>query len=193
MGATEYINQYFEQYHDFLNHYHHVLQCHLNDTDPNTYQLMAIFTTLRKFIKCQVPNCQNYVRSQTKQHSKSDIPIDEPLKYIMDLLDNVHVHFLHSYDMGYRLKDEILNEINNDQNEQDELNDVECIDQTMQRFKKYISENRIKNNITATLRPLRLCHYLSDFRSSQNEFSMASYYELGEHYYYGPETIQNET
>ncbi len=106
---SELILEYFEGYKHLINDYHHITVKHLNSStaSKNNHKFRLIDQEIGKYIKCNVNKCKQYIRysrnreniDETTKHIK-----DENVLFYIDLLDNIHCHFLHSYHVGFRSK-----------------------------------------------------------------------------------------
>eukprot|EP01084_Bolivina_argentea_P274818 468538_1 len=91
---------------DLIGDYHHILVQHLsaenntntnNDTDDNFELIYDML--VNNGIVCDLTKCKMYVRNnRNREVYESKISINE------DLMDTIHCYFLHSFDIGFRIK-----------------------------------------------------------------------------------------
>eukprot|EP01083_Nonionella_stella_P173839 600850_1 len=101
-------NQYLNELHDdimnILNMFHHVLSKHGNSND-----FAFIYDNLfDDGGQCILNKCRINGRNRNiKRRNSNDIDfdgVDNELVPIQQVLDSIHCHFVHSYDSGYRLR-----------------------------------------------------------------------------------------
>eukprot|EP01084_Bolivina_argentea_P076315 138309_1 len=144
---NELILEYFNKYEYLVNDYHHIIVDHLNSstTCTNNYQFSLLHNEIAKHIKCDVIKCQQYKRYSRNRENveKATNKIkDENVLFYIDLLDNIHCYFVHSYHIGFRIKHNIKNE------SKQELQDIDSkqlyYDKQMEQLKAYLSNKRNK-------------------------------------------------
>eukprot|EP01084_Bolivina_argentea_P084674 153091_1 len=130
-----------EEYSDVINDYHHILSKHNDEKDFETIHHLLCEDNE---IKCDIANCQKYIRnhrdrqSETNNEEKTD---DIKLSVLIDILDTIHVDFVHSFHMGFRIKKSVkLQKMNEERKENDVNRDF--IDTELQTLKKYLVAKR---------------------------------------------------
>eukprot|EP01084_Bolivina_argentea_P092396 166237_1 len=116
-GNHQLIYKYLtEKYKHLITDFHHILTTHLNNHSKtlNNKNFKKIHYYLTSFnITCNIQKCQQFQRNQRdrdQQQSTTANNDDFVFEYYIDLLDNIHVYFLHSYDTGYRIDMQLLND-----------------------------------------------------------------------------------
>eukprot|EP01084_Bolivina_argentea_P034106 63111_1 len=180
-GFDDYIVEYFEQYKTLLNDYHHIIISHI--PIPNQFELIyKIITRLTKG-KCDIRTCKWFKRSQQKHHlnqNKSHIKFkDLTATFYHDILDNIHCYFQHSYDIGYRIHNSMLNDINNEHKQ------IMYTDVNIQKIKEHITKNTTKHNNSS--RHERFIDSLSDVHSTilldDEKHPVINHFEIGNRYH----------
>eukprot|EP01084_Bolivina_argentea_P260798 440548_1 len=140
--------------------FHHILKEHLqhNDKQKNHNNLRKIEHIVSRKIKCHIhediTTCNPFLRNRNRYHSESakkDHSADDENQYYVDLLDNIHVYFLHSYDIGFRVDQNLLSEcVNAFDDENIDCHDFQQIyvDYTFKKLKEYIKIKRQNIKIT---------------------------------------------
>lgn len=96
-------------YISLMNDFHHVIEHHCNIDLEFEY----IFNSIANELKCDIVECRIMSRSHAKNEKFNSVSV---LKHLYNghcthssinellFLDNIHNHFLHCYDLGFRLK-----------------------------------------------------------------------------------------
>eukprot|EP01084_Bolivina_argentea_P252216 423293_1 len=141
-SLIEYIEN--NKYEHLLNDYHHIITKHLNNKDPivNDKNYQIINDKMTHVIKCDINKCNLYKRNgmdrETNAVKNINNPVDKKGAVIMELLDNIHTHLVHSFDTGYRIR------VDMDQKSQpnDNTQDTDEINSQMTTFKFSIDNKR---------------------------------------------------
>eukprot|EP01084_Bolivina_argentea_P193311 331668_1 len=114
------ISQYFQETNKtILQDYTSILKTYLNNTiEHNHIVFEQIYNIMSKQIQCDIKNCKQYSRNnrdRAKESVKSNNDKNNQFKAIFytDLLDTIHCYFMHSYDIGFRMKYSELKDIYN--------------------------------------------------------------------------------
>eukprot|EP01084_Bolivina_argentea_P253655 426188_1 len=139
--------EHLQKYPNFIAHYHHLLECHLNEdsisideTNHNfeyMFQQMMINDVLCVY---SADKCPIYLRNnRVREHEQNKVKSDDILCVYIDLLDTMHCYFMHSFDVGYRIKcdDSVYQEQNETLNE-----DIQFDDLQMKTLKSFLSKKR---------------------------------------------------
>ena len=133
------LETYFnEEYPYFLDDYHHVISDHSEQLEDITEQL-----TKCDLSKCMMATryCDNN-RQQASDDNIHDQEMNLELNFYIELLDNIHFWFNHQFDVGMRIKKEIL-DLKNNEDEDDEIeNKDQFFDHTFYRMKMEIKKKR---------------------------------------------------
>eukprot|EP01084_Bolivina_argentea_P283875 486304_1 len=109
-----------------INDFHHILLVHLNDKYPTAItenEFLNIYDYMMDSIqnKCTFNECmsqkrnnrnrekQNICLSSKKNKNANCMNIDKEHECLVDLIDNIHTYFFHSYDVGFRIPSNQLN------------------------------------------------------------------------------------
>ena len=143
------INQYFDNYHDFLDDYYHILSQHLNNgKKANKANFEIIYNKICKYIECDLSKCNAYCRMN---RDRDDEVIDNNVnnndmnaQFYIDIMDTIHCLFIHSYDCGYRINTAKLMEGTSDEMEQDAQTEFESLynDQELRVLRRYLLKKR---------------------------------------------------
>jgi len=105
------ISEYFGENTRIIEDYSHILKKYLNNTiESNTSIFSQIYNIMIKEIKCDIKNCKQYSRNnrdrQKEPKSTNDNKDDDVFRitFYTDLMDTIHCYFMHSYDIGFRLR-----------------------------------------------------------------------------------------
>ena len=148
------------KYNNLINDFHHILLKHLNDPDENKnwQNYHDLNESLKSVIKCNISLCGGYIRNnRNRQNDNIDInKYDEKGFFYLELLDNIHVHFVHGYDSGMRIKKNfnIKSKNDDDKNEKKNINfhDEEmihltkCLDSTRKQLTNVRGRVRIEHS-----------------------------------------------
>eukprot|EP01084_Bolivina_argentea_P109346 195453_1 len=98
------------QYKELLTDYQHIISNHLNkskkENDDNYY---IINCKCKKYIQCDLSNCNNYQRNNRDRCKEQIIEnYDSLLTIYTDIIDTIHCYFIHSFDTGFRIKSHAL-------------------------------------------------------------------------------------
>eukprot|EP01084_Bolivina_argentea_P160743 279882_1 len=112
--------------------FHHILVEHLSEKNPqqNNRNLQKINYMIACNVVCSLDQCIQFARNN-RNKDKEPHTIDIHHQYCIDLLDNIHVYFLHSYAMGFRVNDSLL--------QNDMLDDAAKIDDEKTNDENYAS------------------------------------------------------
>eukprot|EP01084_Bolivina_argentea_P110188 196814_1 len=150
--------EYFTKYKTLLDDYAHVLKYHINagSIKENNDQFEQIHNYVCKHIKCDIKTCEQFIRNnrnrteKTENDTLNDINSDKKVSFYIDILDTIHCYFIHSFDVGFRIKSDEF-KINNNQftNDEEEKIDNENIDKSllykderMEKLKAYLVNKR---------------------------------------------------
>ena len=91
----------------FLNDWHHILGVHLNRDLQTEQQIhkssQLMFQQCLSYVTCRDINlCRIYKRHHRNREHVHLLELDDETMYIMDMMDTIHCHLLHSQDCGYR-------------------------------------------------------------------------------------------
>eukprot|EP01083_Nonionella_stella_P156610 507381_1 len=140
------------QHLDILNDYHHIITNHLTTKDPlqNDQNYQIINEAMTQLITCDIAKCNLYRRNGSDREKEEKNPDKEEDKkgfILMDILDNIHTHLIHSYDTGYRIKSMTYDQDNAAQSG-DDGDDLDtnklCVDATMNSIRNSLDEKRKK-------------------------------------------------
>eukprot|EP01084_Bolivina_argentea_P269196 457441_1 len=134
--------QYMNKYKNLLNDYHHILYTHLNkvSNDHNTIALEHINKECMQSIHCSLNKCQHYQRNNRNRCKQkiTNVDYDSELFTYTDILDSIHVYFVHSFDTGFRVKYAKNTSNNIDQNDEN----MDFNDNEMKFYRKEIMSRR---------------------------------------------------
>eukprot|EP01084_Bolivina_argentea_P244299 409292_1 len=88
-----------------VSDYHHILDVHLNNVDDleNEQNFQIIHDSVAGQVKCNITQCRQYLRNnRIRGHEEKQMTASE-LTFVKDLLDTIHVTFIHSFDAGFRV------------------------------------------------------------------------------------------
>eukprot|EP01084_Bolivina_argentea_P274063 467023_1 len=127
------INYFNKNNYPFLiNDYNHILTKHLGDNKP-IKQTRNEYEQINQFIMSQIKHCQlekcNKLNRNTRNREKEPLldtiqlnntnnDTNDLLSFYIDILDTIHCYLIHSFDIGYRIKSNELQLIN-DQKQSD--------------------------------------------------------------------------
>eukprot|EP01084_Bolivina_argentea_P272823 464599_1 len=141
----DYINSNESKQHNLVSNVHHVLYEHLNNVikRENIENFEYIHNKVIKNIQqCNLKNCNAFTRN-TRDREKLDNNIYEndanQYMFYIDLLDSIHVYFVHSFETGFRVKVEGTNDIKHEEYEAKEVNFVHT---QLKYIKKFIHEKQ---------------------------------------------------
>eukprot|EP01084_Bolivina_argentea_P239462 402501_1 len=88
-----------------INGYQHILNHHLSSQIlNNNIEFEFIYNKLTKHIKCDIKTCNKYRTHIQRSTSDCNIQSNQDINVVfrIDLLNAIHTHLIHSYDMGIR-------------------------------------------------------------------------------------------
>ena len=98
-------------YKHLLNDYHHILKHHLHkkDISKSNDEFDIIYKQIIKYVKhCDVTKCQKFRRNRRiREHENISIlncRNNDLCNFYTETLDSIHCYFLHSFDIGMRVK-----------------------------------------------------------------------------------------
>eukprot|EP01084_Bolivina_argentea_P005224 9871_1 len=113
---NETLLKYLDIYTNLVNDYHHILCHHTFEAiyDEITHKYRQFYCELHKCFRFR-RNFRRRQKTTTDLEQKQDIQLDRTKKvYIyQDLLDTIHCYMVHSFDIGYRIRDTENNNNNN--------------------------------------------------------------------------------
>eukprot|EP01083_Nonionella_stella_P105219 302544_1 len=176
------MSEYAEQTKGILNDYITILRTYLSNTiQQNNKTFEAIYTILSKHIQCDIKKCKPYSRNNRDRatqsmNTKQDHDVALKRIFCTDLMDNIHCYFMHSYDIGFRIRhsewsgmshklhDKQPHQTNNNNQKLRDLDDTSFItnhiDDGMKTFSAFLQSKR------ASLRNIRGAK-----RTQNNKFS----------------------
>ena len=107
---SDIIMRYCSKYKHLLDDYHHILRVHLNGArQENEAKFGLIVEELlpdgQKQRQCEFRNCNAFIRNnRNRDDPQNVVPHQKKVALYIDILDAIHVHFVHSYDAGFRFK-----------------------------------------------------------------------------------------
>eukprot|EP01084_Bolivina_argentea_P070730 128620_1 len=129
-----------------VNDFNHVLLNHLSDSKSiestkNEYELIYNYIN-DKIKECKLETCVQFQRNNRDRetenvlltndnidHNNNDIDIDSEMEFYIETMDTMHCFFIHSFDVGFRLKSDELDKIVN--KDEDDDDDSEHSESTM--------------------------------------------------------------
>eukprot|EP01084_Bolivina_argentea_P176338 305172_1 len=163
---------------NIIKDFHHILMRHLNHANKlkNDKNFQIIYKIMTTNIECNVSKCGGFSRNNRNKEKKSSKMTveqqstndDDNLEhtYFIDLLDNIHCYFIHSFDTGFRLNADMTDQIynNNDDVKLSPLaeldfdsNDIQrlYVDNVVQKLKTFLLDKQKK---------------ITDLRATTNKF-----------------------
>eukprot|EP01084_Bolivina_argentea_P198658 340115_1 len=140
-------------YSHLLSDYHHILQKHLNHETAlkNCRNFQYIHDKIAKHINCDVYKCNPYQRNnrnREKEQQKETKGVDKndsKLLFLSDILDSIHVYFVHSFETGFRIP---VNFFGNDENKKDDMTDednndiTDTVDHKLFKLSSHLKQKR---------------------------------------------------
>eukprot|EP01083_Nonionella_stella_P032771 89669_1 len=121
--------------------FHHILFHHLSDQKPveetrNEYELIYNYV-MTKVPQCKLSKCENYRRNNRQRETQKILTkIDTTTAYYVEMMDRMHCFFIHSFDVGFRLKSKELKDVFNEDDNKSEQ------DLSMIRLTKSLNSRR---------------------------------------------------
>eukprot|EP01084_Bolivina_argentea_P198656 340112_1 len=157
--------EYFDENKNILEDYAYILKQYLNnEPNKNNETFEQIYNIISKEIKCDIKNCKQYSRNNRNREKESQKPNNQKssdkndqfkILFITDLFDTIHCYFLHSFDIGFRMKHSELTHIYNHSHNDKHKNTIENvqdldnksalnihINDNMKTFNSYIRNKR---------------------------------------------------
>eukprot|EP01084_Bolivina_argentea_P214434 364032_1 len=149
------------------NSFNHILIHHLGDNqsiDKTTKEYEEIYDFITKtndLRKCSIEKCikfqrnnrnretQNVFLQNNAKHVNRNKTVDHEVEYFMEIMDTLHCFFLHTFDVGFRVRtNELTDIINNDEKNEidsDEEYDIASDkDLIMKKLSNLVKEKRAK-------------------------------------------------
>eukprot|EP01084_Bolivina_argentea_P309324 535038_1 len=107
------LSYFTKQYKDLIKDFHHIITTHLNfDKELNAKNYAIINKIITTNVPCDIEKCNPFKRNNRNKNEESIIngmKFDEyndqfTYQYYVDLLDNIHCYFIHSYDIGFKIE-----------------------------------------------------------------------------------------
>ena len=95
-------------------------------------------------VRCDISQCQIYLRNNRQRELKSIECQDEQLSMFIDIIDTYHCFFVHSFDIGYRLPKTFNVDSTESKYDQQITNKTTAYDPKMFELKRYLSTKRTK-------------------------------------------------
>eukprot|EP01084_Bolivina_argentea_P050623 93109_1 len=117
------------------NDFNHVLMYHLGD-NKSTLESANEYESIHNLIQdkvtnCDLSKCAKFLRNNRNRETdiiKLKLKDKNNAKYYIDTMDCIHSYFMHSFDVGFRIKQsELDNIIIQSENKQNENNDNQLI------------------------------------------------------------------
>ncbi len=127
---------YLKNYKYLLSDYHHILGHHCNNNDFEI--IYKIFMNKNNQLKCNIKKCPMYnkfIRQRDKDLLNINKHCNDPMILLaVDILDSIHCYFIHSIDIGFRIKQNYIIIMNQ------KLNRCFWIDFDMIGMKHYLTQ-----------------------------------------------------
>eukprot|EP01084_Bolivina_argentea_P128178 226609_1 len=152
-----------QNYPSLTDDFNHILFAHLGDDKPQK-QIQNEYLQIHNYIMnklktCKVESCMKFQRNNRqrdtqrislKNDDETDIELKSDTEYYIDTMDTIHCFFVHSYDVGYRVRTSELIDENekkiDEEHDDDNEDNVENIelheDKIMIRLKDIINIGR---------------------------------------------------
>eukprot|EP01084_Bolivina_argentea_P208541 355511_1 len=188
-------------YKNMMNDYHHILLKHLNaeNNSINAQNYDLINESTVQSIECPLADCKCYKIINDDNDSEQKENKDEDEKkakqnmtacVYIELLNNIHLLIVHGYDIGFRVKYDDDNKINNDENK--DIDNVyfdkeismlsSCLKEKRQAFIKVRGEKRIQQNRFVTTPVQSVNEEKSDEEKKEN--NSIPCIDYGQRFYY---------
>eukprot|EP01084_Bolivina_argentea_P123840 219460_1 len=149
INTLKLINQYLHKqernnlYDNLVSMYHHVIHEHLcnNTMSENKRNFQYIHELISENnVQCDIDRCSPYIRNNRNREQEVIKHDDPKTVFLMDLIDSMHVYFIHSYDNGFRTPVDFFDDIL-ENNISDEL---EFEDKELLKLSLHLKEKRKK-------------------------------------------------
>eukprot|EP01084_Bolivina_argentea_P273456 465810_1 len=143
-----------ENYNLLLTDYHHILYQHLDNKPIIEIQkeFELIHHKIMKYIKqCSLEKCKRLERNHRTRdkHTANATNNDTKIQFYIDTMDTIHCYFIHSFDLGFRLKaDEISTFHSVDENDEKKDDSYLYKDTQMKQLKNVLNIKRKKLSST---------------------------------------------
>jgi len=166
------LEDYFFNYRCLLDDYFHLLITHI-DNDPDGSQFQAINDYLQKMVpSCKVKNCKKYLRN-SRDREMEEININdsdnkyEMSKHYIEIMDTIHVNFIHSYDIGFRVNKNLLFQQAKEERKQTENEfDFNVDDTQMNNLVKIISKKQKELSSIRGRERIKKNKFMTNFEAS---------------------------
>merc|ERR1712228_62426 len=104
-----------EKYEHLLSDWHHILSIHLNTKSIQNHEIFnCLYDDIKRHhLLCDIDECSHFIKNNRNReeikecndgydHFNDDIDLND--QFLMDLLDDIHIHLVHSFDIGFRMR-----------------------------------------------------------------------------------------
>eukprot|EP01084_Bolivina_argentea_P309808 535925_1 len=175
--------EYMSKYKHLMNDYGHILSVHLNNKSSmkNDKTFLFIHNECIKSINCSLNKCSHYERNSRNRCKEIQLFNDKDVLYYTDILDTIHVYFLHSFDTGFRSKIPINSDIKSDDENNSNIVDKEMIHRSNEIKSRRTSINRVDNNDRLTNNKFVINNEDEEEKKTEKD---AVEYSFGQKFYY---------
>eukprot|EP01084_Bolivina_argentea_P053396 98008_1 len=181
---------------NIINDYHYILTHYLNKSNPyiNEANFEYINTLITQSIHCKLSDCKLYKRNRRDIADKTSNKNNAKAKvlFYVNLLDNIHSYFVHSYDNGCRIRyNQNSNENSNDvdKKENKEEQKTYLLDKEMEKLKQAQKLQRSKSmhsKAATTYDRIVNNKFFTNMNDTQKDEKTETLgeYSFGQRYYY---------
>eukprot|EP01083_Nonionella_stella_P084152 232891_1 len=149
-----FLNYFSSQHYDLLlTDYHHILNHHLEQKSliDTQHEFELIHNTIiRSIDHCSLDQCNKFKRNNRNRSKLKVDPslTDAKIRFYTDTLDTIHCYFVHSYDIGFRLKSDQIKTDDTQRNDAKQSDDEDMDesnlykDHQMEQFKRILQEKQ---------------------------------------------------
>eukprot|EP01084_Bolivina_argentea_P128180 226611_1 len=138
--------------------FNHILFAHLGDNSPQR-QTQAQYEQIHQYIMdklktCKVESCIKFQRNNRqrethklslKSEDEKDVDLESGAEYYIETMDTMHCFFVHSFDIGYRVRISELNNDDDDEKHEDDDENIELHDDKMLiKLSNILRERRVR-------------------------------------------------
>eukprot|EP01084_Bolivina_argentea_P065952 120229_1 len=157
----------------FINDdFNHVLLNHLGDQHTlqftkKQYEDIYDYMTQNYLSTCSLVHCEKSIRNNRARESNSQMSVDSKTQYIIDIMDTLHCFFMHSFDVGFRIRSKDLIDI-----DETKQNDYDLYtDSQMEKLSKILDRNRKQLQNVRGLQRLSTSKFVTDMKNDDNDDS----------------------
>eukprot|EP01084_Bolivina_argentea_P269194 457439_1 len=164
-----------------LNDYHHIIMDHINTKNETTFQ--SVYDVVSAKNKCNIKTCissKRNRRDRTKCNNISDFDSNNiqhsKLNFYLEIMDTIHMYFVHAFDCGLRTPSAELTEFRIDNNSDEKL-EKQMENKWVQFVKKKIRSSRKMLNEIVPERLLKNNKFYTDVSTPETNFDDTKMYD----------------